>query len=179
MTITDEPTTEAPVWPTLGEFEGSPVVQSGIEIPSAGGGFHDSLAVLPEAWTEGTVIDVVMRCRVGKVRFEPAKPAAGDPELPDSAMRRVHVLTPLVAAVDNGAICDGLLIDTEARVEQLREERRERADEQREAEKARKRQEREDAKNGVTRSEIAGQGSLEELTDEEREIAETFGGKAK
>jgi hypothetical protein len=172
-------TTDAPVWPTLGEFEGSPVVQSGIEIPSAGGGFHDSLAVLPESWTEGTVIDVVMRCKVGKVRFEPAKPASGDPELPEAAMRRVHVLAPLVAAVDNGAVCADLIADTEARVEQLRDERRERADAAREAEKARRKREREDAKNGVTRTQMDGEMSFDDLTAEERAIAETFGNGSK
>lgn len=76
----------------LPDFEGRPVVGVGIEVPGMGGGLRDALTIDPVVFHYGDTVHLVVRARVGKLRFDPVKDAG-------QAVRRVHVLD-----VDEAAI---------------------------------------------------------------------------
>lgn len=81
----------------LTDFEGLPVIASGIEIPSAAGGLQPAMRIDPEEFRQGEVVHVVYRCIVGKVRHEPIVK-----DEPTGAQRRVHIF-----AVTDTTIIDG------------------------------------------------------------------------
>lgn len=75
----------------LGEFEGADVLACGIEIPSAGGGLRESMAIEPQLFHKGERVMVVLDCVVAKVRFEEIKDT--------DALRRVHIFTAQQATI--------------------------------------------------------------------------------
>lgn len=73
--------------PDLSEFEGSPVVAVGVEMPRAAGGLQEAMKFQPVEWHKGDEQFVVLRGTVGKIRFD-----LMDKEEPDGDQMRVHVL---------------------------------------------------------------------------------------
>lgn len=86
------------------------VVESGVEMPSAGGGLHDALAVENLELGHGERVVLVIDAEVMKVRFDRSQPK--DEDCTD--LRRVHVLR-----VNNAAVIDRELV-AEALAEQRR-----------------------------------------------------------
>lgn len=93
----------------LADFEGLPVTAAAVEIPSAGGGLRDALRVDPVELHKGETVFIVLRCEVGKVRFDPI-----EADEPAGAQRRVHVLSTNAATiVDGDTVADALAAQAE------------------------------------------------------------------
>jgi hypothetical protein len=93
----------------LADFEGLPVTAAAVEIPNAGGGLRDALKVDPVELHSGETVHVVLRCEVGKVRFDPI-----ERDEPAGAPRRVHVLTTITAAIVGGGDTVGDALDAQS-----------------------------------------------------------------
>jgi hypothetical protein len=78
----------------LGEHEGDKVLSVGIEIPGAAGGLREALKIDPVVKHRGDEVLVLIRAKVGKLRYDPVKDTNG--------VRRVHVLD-----VDSAALVEG------------------------------------------------------------------------
>lgn len=81
----------------LSAFEGSDVVAAKIEIPGAGGGLHDALAVEPVELFMHDEVHIVLRCRVKKIRFDPVDKATAK-RAGENSLARVHVFETIDAA---------------------------------------------------------------------------------
>lgn len=97
----------------LADFEGSPVRQSGIEIPGAAGGLRDPMKIDPRAFHKGEKVYVVLECLVDKVRFDPI-----DKDAPAGDQRRVHVFS-----VEGATIVDGELVEEHLAAQRAKIER--------------------------------------------------------
>lgn len=97
----------------LPPFEGRPVLGVGIEIPGAGGGLRDSLTIDPVVYHYGDVVHVVVKGRVGKIRFDPVKDAG-------EAVRRIHVLEVEDAVLVDAEDVTSMLDAQAARIEEAR-----------------------------------------------------------
>lgn len=85
----------------LGEHEGDRVLSVGIEIPGAAGGLREALAIDPVVKHRGEEVLVLIRTRVGKLRYDPVKDTDG--------VRRVHVLDVQSATLVEGAVYEEAL----------------------------------------------------------------------
>lgn len=85
----------------LGEFEGSVVLGTAIEIPAAGGGLRDALAIDPQIMHKDDEVTILLRGPVGKIRFDPVKDSDG--------VTRVHVVGVAQAAIVSGDVFDQTL----------------------------------------------------------------------
>lgn len=102
----------------LEKFEGQEVTSAGIELPGAGGGFHDALRVEPRHIAIGEEVDVLMRLRCVKVRHDPEKRDKDD-EGPET-LQRVHVMRVRGAAfADDPDLVQAKLDETKRRVDEL------------------------------------------------------------
>lgn len=86
---------------TLGSFEGTPVVGTGIEIPSAAGGLRDALKIDPQVLHKGQRVMVLLDCEVGKIRHDPVKDS--------DEWNRVHILATNGATIVDGDVFDEAL----------------------------------------------------------------------
>lgn len=90
----------------LGTFEGLPVLEVGIEIPSAAGGLREPLKVAPLILHGDDVAFVTFEFKAGKIRHDPIY-NKDDGTL--KGWRRVHVLVVLASAfVDEELVRDQL-----------------------------------------------------------------------
>ena len=97
----------------LPDFEGRPVIGVGIEIPGAGGGLRDALTIDPQVFHYDDVVHVVVKGKVGKLRFDPVKDAG-------QAVRRIHVLDVVDAAIVSGDEVAAMLEAQAAAIEEAR-----------------------------------------------------------
>lgn len=97
---------------TLEPFEGSQVIGVGIELPGAGGGLREALTIDPVVFHKGDEFHVVLRCKTGKVRFDPVKDT--------DAVRRVHVGDVLDAAIVDADDVKEMLEAQALRIEEAR-----------------------------------------------------------
>ena len=86
----------------LGEFEGAKVLSVGIEIPSVAGGLREALKIDPQVMHRDDEVMVLLRCKVGKLRFDPVKDTQG--------VQRVHVLNTTEATIVDGDVFDQALV---------------------------------------------------------------------
>lgn len=96
----------------LEPFEGSPVLGVGIELPGAGGGLREALTIDPQVFHRDDVVHVVLKFKVGKVRFDPVKDT--------DAVRRVHIGEVLDAAIVSAEDVAEMLEAQAARIEEAR-----------------------------------------------------------
>lgn len=88
------------------------VTESGIEMPSAGGGLHASLAVDQLELEHGDRVTIVLEAECTKVRFDPVD----KDDIEDTDLRRVHVLKVRGAAqIDRKQVAE-ILADQARRV---------------------------------------------------------------
>ena len=80
----------------LTDFEGRPVIRAAIEIPGAAGGLREAMKFEPAEFHHGDEVTLVIRCTVGKVRFDPIKDT--------DALARVHVFVAEEATFIDGAL---------------------------------------------------------------------------
>lgn len=80
----------------LGEFEGSPVLGTAIEIPNAGGGLRDALGIEPRVFHKGQRVMVLLECEMVKPSFPPVKDSQG--------VTRVHTLKAIGATIVDGDV---------------------------------------------------------------------------
>lgn len=80
----------------LGEFEGSPVLGTAIEIPNAGGGLRDALGIEPRVLHKGQRVMVLLECEMVKPSFPPVKDSQG--------VTRVHTLKAIGATIVDGDV---------------------------------------------------------------------------
>lgn len=73
-------------------YEGHDVVETAVEFPSLGGGFHESQKIDPRILHHGDTGYIVLAYETKKVRFDPV-----DKDEPLGDLRRVHVLTATAA----------------------------------------------------------------------------------
>lgn len=100
----------------LEPFEGLPVIQSKIEIPSAAGGLRDAMKIEPRAWRKGDTTFVLMECTVGKVRFDPVTDDETGPQA------RVHVLHAIAGTVLAPEVAKTWIDEQKDRILKAREE---------------------------------------------------------
>lgn len=98
----------------LGTFEGADVLSVGIEIPSAAGGLRDSVKIDPFVMHRGEEHLILLRCTVGKIRFDPVKDTKG--------VMRVHVLDTMEAAIVEGDVYDAALAAEREKIEKARQD---------------------------------------------------------
>jgi hypothetical protein len=98
----------------LGEHEGDKVLSVGIEIPGAAGGLRDALKIDPVVKHRGDEVLVLIRAKVGKLRYDPVKDTQG--------VRRVHVLEVDTAALVEGEVYEDALDTMAERVRAAQEE---------------------------------------------------------
>lgn len=98
----------------LGQFEGAEVAGVGIEIPSAAGGLRDALKIDPLVMHRGEERLVLLRCTVGKIRFDPVKDTDG--------VTRVHVLDTSEATIVDGEVFEQALVAQREKIEQARQD---------------------------------------------------------
>jgi hypothetical protein len=65
------PLPAAPVEGRLTPFEGEAVIAMGVEIPGAGGGLHDSMAVDPRENRRGDEMTVIVSGPIDRIKFVP------------------------------------------------------------------------------------------------------------
>lgn len=97
----------------LGKFEGAEVLGVGIEIPSAAGGLRDALRIDPLVMHRNEERLVLLRCTVGKIRFDPVKDTKG--------VTRVHVLDTSEATIVDGEVFEQALAAQRERIEEARQ----------------------------------------------------------
>lgn len=97
----------------LGKFEGAEVLGVGIEIPSAAGGLRDALRIDPLVMHRNEERLVLLRCTVGKIRFDPVKDTKG--------VTRVHVLDTSEATIVDGEVFEEALAAQRTRIEEARQ----------------------------------------------------------
>lgn len=98
---------------TLGDFEGDPVSEVGIEIPSAAGGLREALAIDPVVMHKDDESMVLLRTKVKKIRHEPVKDS--------DAWRRVHVLETTSATIVDGDVFEEALAAQAERIQRAKE----------------------------------------------------------
>jgi hypothetical protein len=99
----------------LGEFEGSPVTKTGIEIRNAAGGLNDALEVDPVTMLKGDTCYVVLRCDVIDVHFPNVKGA-------EDQCRRVHIMRATDAVIMDTAGVKNAIDAQRKRIIKAREE---------------------------------------------------------
>lgn len=97
---------------TLEPFEGSPVLGVGIELPGAGGGLREALTIDPVVFHKNDVVHMVVKFKVGKVRFDPVKDT--------DAVRRIHVGEVMDAAIVSAEDVSEMLEAQAQRIEEAR-----------------------------------------------------------
>jgi len=88
------------------------VIGAGVEIPNAGGGLNQAMAVEPVEYHTGETVFVVMECHVSKIRFDPVKDT--------NALRRIHTLVATTATLADKALVGDLLEQQRVKIEQAR-----------------------------------------------------------
>jgi hypothetical protein len=97
---------------TLDDFEGLPVVATGITIPNAAGGFREPLEVEPKVFHHGDEVYATLKLRCRRVYHDPV-----DKEVPDGDQRRVHVFDAVSATFVDEAQASA---DLDAQAERIR-----------------------------------------------------------
>lgn len=101
----------------LPDFEGLQVVASGVEIPGAAGGLRDPMKIDPQAFHQGEVVYVALKCNVQKVRHEPIVK-----DEPGGVQRRVHVFKVDTATIVAGDLVAAALDEQQKRIIVAREQ---------------------------------------------------------
>jgi hypothetical protein len=99
----------------LGEFEGSPITATGVEIRNAAGGLNESLKVDPMVKHQGDTVYVLLRCDVTGVNFKPVKDEEGE-------VMRVHVMRATDVTLADGPDMVDLIDRQRARIQKSRDD---------------------------------------------------------
>lgn len=97
----------------LGTFEGADILSVGIEMPGAGGGLRDALKIEPATFHKDEEVMVLVRGKVGKVRFDPVRDTQG--------VSRVHVLIIEDATIVDGEVFSEALEAQAEKIDRARE----------------------------------------------------------
>lgn len=98
----------------LGEFEGAPVTQVGVEIRNASGGLNDALEVDPVVLHGGDTVWVVLQCDVTAINHKPVKGAEGN-------WQRVHVMRATDVTLMDAPAVKKAINDQRSRIQKYRE----------------------------------------------------------
>lgn len=88
----------------LDKFDGREVIMCSVAIPNASGGLHDALALDPVLLHTGDEIDIVLRCTVGPISFDPILDKGEDTGY-YNRVAKLHA--------NRGLIIDGKVVDAE------------------------------------------------------------------
>lgn len=100
----------------LHDFDGKPVLGTGIVVTNAGDGLSQAMKVEPKELHQGDEVFIVIRGIVQKVRFEPI-----DKDEPAGAQRRVHVVKGGTATLVDGDLVKSHLDEQAARIREANE----------------------------------------------------------
>lgn len=107
------------------EFEALEVIATAIEIPNAGGGLQEALGVDPVTFHHGDEFHIVMRCRVGKVRFDPIPARDDDGKVIEdeiAGLKRVHISKAKSATIVEAELVEDHLAAQEKRIRLAKED---------------------------------------------------------
>jgi len=102
----------------LKEFEGLEVIEAGVEMPNAAGGFQDAMKVSRRELHHADEGYVVVKYSVRKVRFDPIMEKNED----TGKLRRVHVLHAESIAFSDDPKVAKIISDQQSELKRLRDE---------------------------------------------------------